>query len=246
VEAYATDLYGPVFARLGWTAAKEDDDQKRSLRGSVLSVLAVTGRDPVLRAEAKRRARKYIGFGKDNAIHPEAVDPNLAGTSLEVLGEDADRPTWDAMRSLLSRSVEEVVRARLLWALSVAKDPGLATMARELVLDKNVRESEMMRPLWAQLRNPTTREAAWVWLKGHFDEILARVPNREGGWLVYTGRSFCDDAHAEEVQAFFGPKVQSLEGGPRNLDTTIEDIRLCAARKKAHEPSARELFGKKP
>ncbi len=244
VEAYAKQLYGPVFATLGWTSAKGDDDERRALRGSVFWVLNETARDPTVRAESKKRALAYIGFGKDGALHPEAIDPNLAGSALAVLGEDADRPTWDAMKALFSKSVEEVVRARLLWALSVAKDPGLSAAARELVLDPDVRESEMTRPLAAQLGVPETREAAWTWLKAHFDAVLARLPKRAGGGLVSLARPFCDEAHAANVQAFFGPTIESLEGGPRALASTVEDVRLCAARRKAQEGSAREMFGK--
>jgi aminopeptidase N len=242
VEAYADRLYAPVFARLGWSPRKGEDEQQRALRGSVLWFLALTARDPAVRAEAKRRGLAYI---KDGVVHPEAVDPNLAASVLAVLGEDADRATWDAMKSLLHRSVEEVVRARLIWGLSIAKEATLSAAARDLVLDPDVRESEMMRPLAAQLQNPATREAAWTWLKEHFEAVLARLPKRAGAGLVGTGRYFCDEAHAAEVQAFFGPKVQALEGAPRALASTVEDVKLCAARRKAQEPSAREVFGGK-
>jgi alanyl aminopeptidase len=246
VEGYASEIYAPAFAGLGWTAAKGDDDQRRSLRGSVLSFLVTTGRDAALRAEAKKRARAYIGLGKDGAVHPDAVDPNLAGAVLAVLGEDADKATWDAMKALYLKSVEEVVRARLLWGLSVAKDPALSAAARELVLDPDVRDSEVATPLWAQLDRPDTREAAWTWLKGHFDALVARLPKRTAGWLPTMGRRFCDEAHAADVQAFFQSKIGALEGGPRNLASTVEDVRLCATRKSKHEASARELFARKP
>jgi ERAP1-like protein len=109
-----------------------------------------------------------------------------------------------------------------------------------------LRESEMSRPLWTQMGNPATREAAWTWFKAHFDAMLARLPKRNGAWLVGMGRSFCDEPHADDVQAYFAPKIATLEGGPRALASAVEDIKLCAARKKAQEPSAREVFGKKP
>jgi cytosol alanyl aminopeptidase len=246
VRAYTTELYGPVFARLGWTAQKGDDDERRALRGSVLRVLVSTGHDAPLRAEAKKRALAYIGFGKDGAVHPEAVDPNLVSSVLAVLGEDADRATWDAMKVLFSKSVEEVVRARLLSGLSLAKDPALAEAARAIVLDPTTRENEMTRPLGVQLAEPDTREAAWAWLKGHFDAVIARSPKRAGRGLILLARSFCDEAHAADIEAFFGPKAQTIDGGPRALASTLEDVRLCAARQKVQEPSAREMFAKRP
>jgi alanyl aminopeptidase len=138
------------------------------------------------------------------------------------------------------------VRSRLLWGLSAARDPALAEAARQLVLDPSMRDSEMLTPLGVQLSRPETRETAWAWMKEHYDAILARLPRHHGGvQLVGSGRSFCDEAHAKDVEAFFGPKSDAIEGGPRVLASTLEDVRLCVASRAAQEKSARELFGGK-
>jgi alanyl aminopeptidase len=56
---------------------------------------------------------------------------------------------------------------------------------------------------------------------------------------------FCDEQHAKDAEAFFTPaRMAQIDGGPRVLAGTLEDIRLCAAKRKAQEPSARDLFGK--
>jgi alanyl aminopeptidase len=246
VEGYGRRLYAPAARRLGWQPGKGDDDETRTLRGSVLGFLATTGRDPAVRAEARRRGLAYLGVRKDGAVHPEAVDANLVGVALGVVGEEADRATWDAMKALLVGSVDETLRGRLAWALGAAKDPTLAAAARELCLDPALRETEMLAPLWAQLSNVETRDTAWAWVKEHYDAILTRLPKHHGGvQLVGTGRSYCDEAHAHDVEAFFTPKIESIEGGPRALAQTLEDVRLCAARRSAQEASGRELFAGK-
>jgi alanyl aminopeptidase len=149
------------------------------------------------------------------------------------------------MKALFARSVDEQVRSRLLTALSAARDPALARSARSLVLDPTLRDSEIMAPLGTQLSNPATREAAWAWIKENYVAILSRLPRHHGGvGLVSMGRSFCDAAHATDVEAFFTPKIDGIEGGPRTLASTLEDVRLCAARRDAQEPSAREMFGR--
>jgi hypothetical protein len=38
------------------------------------------------------------------------------------------------------------------------------------------------------------------------------------------------------VKSFFTPRLNSLAGGPRNLSTALEAIRLCQARTAAVEP----------
>jgi alanyl aminopeptidase len=258
VEAYARGLYTPAARRLGWDVAKDgtspatpergrnlaEDDETRTLRASVLSFLATTAQDPAVRAEAKKRGRAYLGLGGDGAIHAEAVDPNLAGIAVAVVGEDADRATWSAMRAAFEKSVDETVRSRLLHALSVAKNPELSKAGRDLTLDPALRDNEIIGPIATQLSRPETRDAAWAWLKENVDAVLARMPRHHGGsglvhWAV---GAFCDEGHAREAEALFAPKVDAIDGGPRTLAASLEDVRLCVARRNAHEASARAFF----
>jgi alanyl aminopeptidase len=245
VEGYGRTLYAPLARKLGWEAKKDDDDETRQLRGSVIGFLAMTARDPQVRAEAKKRGLAYMGVGKDAKIHIDAVDPNLVSTCLSVVGEDADRATWDAMKALFTQSVDEALRGRLLWAMGLAKDATLSASARELVLDPSLRDNETLTPLWAQLGAFETRETAWGWLKDHYDAVRARLPKHHGGVaLVGAPHPFCDEAHAADAQAFFGPKVDGIDGGPRALASTLEDIHLCVAKRAAQEASARALFAR--
>ncbi len=244
VEAYARSLYAPAKRKLGWEPAKGEDDDTRTLRASVLGFLTMTGQDPALRAEAKKRGRAYLGLGGDGAIHAEAVDPNLAGLAVATVGEDADVATWNAMRAELEKSVDETVRSRLLNGLAVAKSHDLSAAARELSLDPALRDNEVLGPISVELSRPETREAAWGWLKEHLDAVLARLPRHHGGAGLVSSSvgAFCDDAHAQEAEAVYASRVEHIDGGPRALAMAVEQVRLCAARRKAHEASARGFF----
>jgi hypothetical protein len=39
----------------------------------------------------------------------------------------------------------------------------------------------------------------------------------------------CSDAEADALQAKFAGRVADIEGGPRELQQTVEQIRMCAA-----------------
>jgi alanyl aminopeptidase len=248
VEIYGQKLFHDVFKKLGWSAGKGEEGDRTKLRSSVLSFLAFTAKDPAVRAEAKKRALAFLGYPKekDGPVHPEAVDANLAGTTLNVAGEDADRALWDALRARLAKTTEAELRGRLLWALVAAKRPELAAEVRELTFDPVLHATEVTAPLWSQLGDPALRELAWQWIKTHFDKLLVTVPKHHGQTqLISMGGVFCDDAHAKDVEAFFTPaRVAAIEGGPRVLASTLENIRLCVVRRARQEPSAREMFAK--
>jgi alanyl aminopeptidase len=245
IEAYAQRLFAPSYARLGWERRPTDGAEEIGLRGLAIGFLANTGRDPRVRAEARRRALAYIGFGKDAAIHRDAVDQNLVAAALNVLGDDADAPTFDAMLTLLAKTDDEQVRGALLWAVSSAKDPALAARARALVLDERIKFTEMLTPLFAQFGAVETRDATWAWLKEHWDAVLARASGAmfAAEALVGVAGEYCDDAHAAEVAAFMKDRVAKVDGGERVLAKTLERIRICATRRKAEEGNAREFFG---
>jgi alanyl aminopeptidase len=246
VEEYGRKLFHGVSQKLGWTPAKDEDGDRTQLRIAVLGFLAVTARDPGVRAEAKKRGLAYLGYPKDGAIHPEAVDGNLAGIVLAVTGEEADRPLWDALHAKLAKTDDAELRGRLLSALVSPKSPALVPLVRELVFDPTLRATEVTAPLWTQLGDPALREATWQWVKEHFDKLLATVPKHHGQTqIIRMGGSFCDEAHAKDVEAFFTPaRLSQIDGGPRVLAGTLEDVRLCAVKRARQEPSARELFGK--
>jgi alanyl aminopeptidase len=177
------------------------------------------------------------------------VDPNLAGTALVVVGEDADKALWDDVRARLAKTEEAELRGDLIALLSSARRPELALRARELALDPQLRGFEATQPIWTQLQNPEARAATWQWVKDNFEKLSGVIPKEQGAraQLIQMASLFCDEDRAKEAEAFFTPaRIAKLEGGPRVLAGALEDIRLCAAKRKLQEPSARELFGKAP
>ncbi len=244
IEAFARKMLGSQLGKLGWTKRKGEPETAVGLRAHVLGFLAEVGQHPAVRAEAKRRAAAYIGFGKDGAIHRDAVDENLAGTALAVAAEDADAPMIDALVASYLKAQDDELRGTLLGSLSRVRDPALGARVLGLVLDDRVKYTEMLTPLWGQFSAPETREAAWKWLKEHWDAVAARSSAAmfSGVQLLGMPQAFCDEAHAAEVATFFEGRAAKVEGGPRVLAKTLEAIRLCTAKRSATEADARRFF----
>jgi len=242
VEAFARDLFRRPYRSLGWERAKGDDGPRIDLRVRVLGFLATTARDPGVRAEATRRAKAYIGYRGNGAIHRSAVDSDLASVALRVLGEDADEGVWEALRAQLIATDDAELRTNLIEALSASRSPDLAARARGLCLDRTLRATEVLTPLVIQLAEPDMAEEAWRWIKAHWDALLSGVTNDSQSQLVSMASVFCDEAHVADVMSFLSPRISGIDGGPRELAKAQESMLLCNARRAAEERSARSFF----
>jgi alanyl aminopeptidase len=244
VERYGRALYQPIAAPLGWQAGKADSADRISLRTAVLGFLADDARDPAVRAEAKKRGLAYIGTG--DRLHPEAVDPNLLDLALRVAGEDAPQPLWERVHAQLVKTDDTETRGRLISFLAVNRRPEVAPMALAMSIDHSLRTIETLAPLAIQIGQPETRDAAWTWMKGHVDAVLAALADghRQNG-VLFVGNGFCDDARIADYEQFFKPMLDKIENSTRTYAQVVERAHLCIALRRQQEASARTMFGGK-
>jgi alanyl aminopeptidase len=247
LDAWGRRLYQPTYRRLRWEPrrGREEDGETALLRANVIEFLAMTVEDPAVRREAARRGRAYVGYGGDGEIHPDAVDPNLADVALAVAVQEGDAELFDALLDKLVASSDATLRTRLLGALAKADDEELSARAIALALDERLRVNEMFTPIMSQMGMAETRERAWTYLREHFDAFVERAGPGRAGYTPFAATSFCDAERVAEMQGFFGPRVDDLPGGPRNLATALEAMRLCAARVEAQRESAEHFFSRR-
>lgn len=255
LERHAQRLYAAQLRRLGWGpravrgVTPTEPPETRALRASLLSFLAQVARDPAVRREARARGLAFLGESVDgqsgdHQLHLDAVPTDLVELSLVVAAQEGDAALFDRMLAELERTSDGVLRQRLLAGLSAVDDDALRDRALALVLDPRLRMNERFRPLMGQLRDVGGREHAWQWLTEHYDEVRALLGAEYGGYLPFTLSGFCDRAHAEAGRAFFAPRVGDTHGGPRNLESALEAVLLCAERAEAQQSSARRVFSR--
>jgi alanyl aminopeptidase len=244
IEAFARKLYATPFRRLGWSPRNgiTEDGETKLLRKSVITFLAMVGRDPAVRAEAVRRARAYLGTSDEAPLVDSAVAPELVDVALAVAMEDGDAALFDRIEKRLRASTDANVRNRMLGALGGAHDPALGERALRLSLDPALRVNEVLTPLSGQMGIPEHRDATWAWVQAHYEPLSARIATTRAADLPWYMTRFCDAQHAASVEAFFGPRITALPGGPRNLAGSLEAIRLCGARLDAQGASLRTFF----
>ncbi len=242
VRRRAGRLYARPYAKLGWRAGRNDSSDTKLLREAVIRFMVMDVRDPKARARAASLGRTYAGYGAKP--RPEVVDPQLAGLALATAVQRGDEKLFDHLLDVFSKSADATTRNRILAALGHAESSALSARALDLALDPRLRVNEISTVLGPQFRNPRTRDAAWNWLTANFDELASRLGPGQSGFLPWFAASFCSEERALEARRFLEPRVQHLSGGPRNLDTALEAVQVCAAKVQAHRSGIERAFAR--
>ena len=203
-------------------------------------ILAHLGRTDAAIAAAETSAALFVAAGagghEGRALGQLAVALRRAGRVHDAVAV--------GRRALarLEASDDALLREHLIDALSCAEDEALAARARSLALAASLRGNERLRPLWIQAEQPRTRAATWGFLKSSWPQLLEVVPTTRQGTMPWLASFFCQASERGEVEAFLGPRIEAVAGGPRNLQGTLEAIELCAARVGAHRGRATAFF----
>lgn len=233
LEARYNDYYSGKLQETGLEVTEDRD--RAQLQGALVTFLAETAKQPELRAELVEMARAYTGFGGDGQIHPEAANPIVIRTALDVSVDVLGNEFVDHLRTLAFSSTDAVVRGRMLGAMGNTKDPEKAAEALELVFSDELRDNEIYSILFPQAFMRETRDATWLWFQENLDRILSRMPETGWGRITFVGSAFCNTEKQAEVQAFFEKRINELTGGPRSLAKTLEGIDLCVAKVQQHQ-----------
>ncbi len=218
-------------------AQKNEQPSEVMLRRLVVGAVAFHVEDAELRGKLAKIGLSHLGMSKGDKAHPY-----LVAMALSAAVQENGRPAFDALKAKLFASADGLERTQVLDALGSVKNETLAVDARSLSLDERIRINEVTRILQGQMHDPRTRPAAWAWVKTNYDALIDRLNERRAGQLPSMTSSFCSDEAADDVDAFFKPRVEKIAGGPREVKNAVEAIRLCAIQRRAHRESAKKFF----
>jgi alanyl aminopeptidase len=229
LDAYVVKMYGPRLAALGYRHKSGESDATSRLRQRLASILAFDVRDPTVRRELDAQGRAALGLDGGKADLTRA-DPDLRGFALKVAVQDSGAPAFNAVLDTLKANHETQQRYELVAALGATRDARLGDEARNFGLTPAVAVGEMARLYFAQVGEKENRAAFWTWFQGHFDALLARMPDayqRMLPRLPAVGR--CAKADSEQLQQWLAPRIQGVIGGERALAQSLEGVSQCSA-----------------
>jgi len=216
------NMLGPRARALGWKEKEGESNDARVLRPRLLPLMAIEVGDVRLATEARVLAEGWL-------TDRTGVDPDLVFPVLKVAAATADRAWFDRCVAEARKTTNLQDRRKILSSLGNVRDSTLALDALGLLLGDSFDLRDMESILHQTLAHRETRDIAYDWVKTHYDEIFPRMRDDEQSWLMSIPSNYCDMEHRADAEAFFGPRAEKIDGGPRALRKSLERVDLCAA-----------------
>jgi len=227
IEAKLRQWYRPQLDRLNAIERREQDEDQ--FRSKLMSTLALGAKDPAIGAELSAAGAAFTGFGGDEKIHMDAVDPNLQLIALLVAVEEFGKPYADLLWRHFLESDNALLKQYLLIAMAYSPDTEVARVMRDRILSPELRDNEIFSIFGSQMSREENRQDMWDWARENMEAVLERIPAWRKGQIPAQFDGFCTLQQARDIEDFFSPIIDTLESGPRYLANSLEAIRLCAA-----------------
>ncbi len=219
LQAFARDLLGPSFAGLGWVAAPSEDERTGTLRAALLGALGTVGADQVVRERASLlHARALAG--------ETVIDPNLAGAVVATVAAVGGEDSYDSFVERWRHPATPQEEMRYLHGLAGFEEPELVARTLAYSLGE-VRTQDAPFLLNRLLANRVGGAQTWSFIVGHWEELLARLPDNTIPRMLAGLSSLVAPELAAQVHAWFA--THHLASGQRSLDQTLERLDINVA-----------------
>ncbi|HZL65976.1 MAG TPA: M1 family metallopeptidase, partial [Candidatus Limnocylindrales bacterium] len=218
-QAWLRGAFSPVLQQLGSTGRPDDTPEQKQKRAILFEGLGNDANDPEVIQQARTLVQQYM---KD----PASIDPTLAGAVVSVAAHHGDTELYNQFKAQMQKVKSPQEYYRYFYALADFSQPVLIQQTLDSTLTPEVRGQDLYI-LIGLLGNPVSQNAAWDFMRQHFDEIMKKTGGGLGGVgvFLYGAQSFCDTQKANEVQQFF--EQHPFPGTERNQREAIEAINGC-------------------
>jgi puromycin-sensitive aminopeptidase len=212
-------VFSPAFARLGWSAAPKESDEKRQRRATLISILGnvADARDVLEGAEA--RIGPYL---KDR----RTLEPNLAGPVVDLAARNGDAARFDAYLRTMQAARTPQERTRFEMALGAFRAPALVERTLLLSLSERVPTQDVVPLLCRLLGNPAARERTWEFIRERWTSLSPRISPGLASRLVSALPALQKPLYRRQVASFFA--THPLPTASRALKQALERFALDA------------------
>ena len=220
-QKFIVNSFTPAAKHFGLSSKKDDSFYASSLRGEILSSLALDGKEPEIIKIAQEKAQQFLKS-------PESVDHSLAETYMLIAGYYGDWQFYEDVKNTLLKTSDPFQRRILLKTLGSFNEPTVQQMAMNFVLsDENVNASDFKRIISRYGVPEARRKRLQKWVFENYDAIVAKIPDAAVPFLPLWMGNTCEQEQLKKLQDFFSPKATNSEAIARTVEQMTEGVKDC-------------------
>jgi aminopeptidase N len=217
-NAFVREQFAPLAREVGWQVHPGDTDEQKALRANLLAIMGDAG-DPEAVALAKKLVDEYL-------VDPKSVDPSLAGEAFPIAAEHGGQELFSRLLEAAQVNDSGDVHNQALFALTDFRQPPLSAHALlRMVEGGKIRQQEFPRVFGSLLSNPVARDAAWNYMKSHWDDLGKKVTSFGGAGAVSALGNACTPEARDDIRNFFA--THQAPGAERAVKQSLERIDSC-------------------
>jgi aminopeptidase N len=164
---------------------------------------------------------------------PSSVDATLAGPAFSVTAENGDAELYQRFAAALNATKSSDAYYHYLYALADFRQSQSVYSTLALIDEGKVRQQDYPRFFAALLGNPASRDAAWKYLKDHWNDLSQKVTSFGGAGAVSALGNACSVEMSNDVRQFF--EQHPAPGAQRAVQQSLNRINNCVDFKQAQE-----------
>ena len=219
-KKFVIKLFSPIYKKVGWEKAKNEEHGTTLLRGIVIGVMGRFGD-----IETIKKAQDLYEKDRNGKKKLEA---DLRGIVYVLVAENGDSKTYNTFLLAYEKETLEEERDRILRALCAFTDKNLLRKTLQLSFSEKARSQDAAKTIMISAGNLYVRDIAWDFVKQQWEKIVEKYA---GGHLynrfVKPFGSFVTETDAKDIETFF--KTHESKGLERTLLQVTEQIRSNAA-----------------
>jgi aminopeptidase N len=207
----AADAYASEPVQRGW------------LRQSLVSIVALEGDQPALRAKLNAAAVAYLKGDR------HALAAGFRRTALTVAAQEGGVPILMQLKRILLTSQDPQLKNDASVAIGAVRKRELTSAALDIALTPGISTPNAEDILSGLASHAATRRPATDFVEHNLKRLLEAFPGPVRPALITMSGGYCASEDADRVDAFFRPRLKDLGSGALELAETEQRIRLCAA-----------------
>jgi hypothetical protein len=231
-RAWVRRLLTPALDRLGWEPREGERDLDRSLRGTLLRSLAILGAEP----NAQALAREIEAEARRGA----AVEPSLAAASVAIVASGGGPDEYEAFLETSRSAGTPQEQLRYLYSLADFRDAVLHERTLEMTLTDAIRGQNVPGVVARAMANRDRGEAAWAFVRDHWDELVGRIAPSTVVYLTEGIRFLTSPQLLEETTSFFDE--HPIHQAALQLRQLLERQEIAVALRRRLVPQLQSVF----